>query len=122
MKGKGDKDNVRTNRMSRQLSNIDQISVNLSAFLGSTEMPVHQLLRMGRGGLIELNEKVDEDITLMVNDTPVAKGQVLLTDDTVSIKITEVIRRPEDSRPPEFQCTKLADSSSISPPNLDDHQ
>ena len=107
--------------VSRSLSSIDHISVNVTALLGSTEMPIHQLLRMGRGGLIELTAQAEDDVFLMVNDTTVARGQILLTDEAVSIKITEVIRPDKDAKPRDFECVKLAEDPQTQQPDLDAH-
>ncbi|MBH0239909.1 FliM/FliN family flagellar motor switch protein [Methylobrevis albus] len=75
------------------MSTIDRIAVEISVVLGSATMPVHQLLRMGRGAVIELETGADDDVEILANDIPVARGQVVLKGERVSISITEVLRR-----------------------------
>jgi flagellar motor switch protein FliN/FliY len=55
-------------------SNIDNIRVEISVVLGRYVIPKHQLLRMGRGAVIELDTHQDDHVTILANDKPVAKG------------------------------------------------
>ena len=54
-------------------------------------MPIHQLLRMGRGAVIELNTTVNDPAYLYVNDHLVARGEVMVIDDHVGITITDAV-------------------------------
>lgn len=54
-------------------------------------MPIHQLLRMGRGAVIELNTTVNDPAYLYVNDQLVARGEVMVIDDHVGITITDAV-------------------------------
>ncbi len=75
------------------MSTLDRISVELSVVLGSSVMPVHQLLRMGRGAVIELDNGADSDVDIYANDIKIARGQVVLKGERVTIEITEVLKR-----------------------------
>ncbi|MFD1696883.1 FliM/FliN family flagellar motor switch protein [Roseibium aestuarii] len=78
------------------MATFDEISVDISVVLGASEMPVHQLLRMGRGAVIDLDVSEDDDVMVYANKTLVAKGQVVLLGERIGISITEVmLRRPE---------------------------
>ncbi|TYC56298.1 flagellar motor switch protein FliN [Rhodobacterales bacterium] len=81
------------------MTTFDEISVDISVVLGESEMPVHQLLRMGRGAVIDLDVAEDDDVKIYANNTLVAKGQVVLLGERVGISITEVLLRAPDIRP-----------------------
>ncbi len=81
------------------MNRFDDISVDISVVLGKSEMPVHQLLRMGRGAVIELDTHEADDVKILANNTPVAEGQVTVVGDKVGIVITKVLRRAVDMRP-----------------------
>ncbi len=57
------------------MNRFDDISVDISVVLGKSEMPVHQLLRMGRGAVIELDTHEADDVKILANNTPVAEGR-----------------------------------------------
>lgn len=71
---------------------IYDIPVQLSAVLGRTTMPVNQLLKLGRGAVVELDRKVGEPIDIYVNNRLVARGEVLVVDDHLGITMTEIIK------------------------------
>lgn len=75
-----------------RLSAVYDIPVQLSAVLGRTSMPVSQLLRLGRGAVLELDRKVGEPVDVYVNDRLVARGEVLILDDRLGITMTEMVR------------------------------
>ena len=81
------------------MATFDEIKVDISVVLGENEMPVHQLLRMGRGAVIDLDVAEDDDVKIYANNTLVAKGQVVLLGERIGISITEVLMRPPDIRP-----------------------
>ncbi|MEI2384113.1 FliM/FliN family flagellar motor switch protein [Breoghania sp. JC706] len=81
------------------MTSVDKISVHISVVLGRAEMPIHQLLRMGRGAVIELDVSEEDDVEILANDIPVAKGQVVLRGDRIGISITEVLMRAPEFRP-----------------------
>jgi flagellar motor switch protein FliN/FliY len=73
-------------------SNIDGVKVEISVVLGRSVIPMHQLLRMGRGAVIELDSKQDDNVTIMANDRPVAKGEIILQGDKIGVSVTELLR------------------------------
>lgn len=81
------------------MSNLDTISVEISVVLGSAVMPIHQLLRMGRGAVIELNTTEDDDVQILANNTPVARGEVVLRGEKIGIAVTELLLRGPAYRP-----------------------
>ncbi|MCV0429300.1 MAG: flagellar motor switch protein FliN [Roseibium sp.] len=81
------------------MTTFDEIKVDISVVLGESEMPVHQLLRMGRGAVIDLDVAEDDDVKIYANNTLVARGQVVLLGERIGISITEVLMRPPEIRP-----------------------
>ena len=81
------------------MPNLDSITIDISVQLGSTSIPIHQLLRMGRGAVIELDANEEDDCLIMANDIPVALGQVILRGEKVGVSITKVLNRSADWRP-----------------------
>jgi flagellar motor switch protein FliN/FliY len=74
------------------LGAVYDIPVQLSAVLGKTTMPVSQLLRLGRGAVVELDRKVGEAIDILVNNRLVARGEVVIVDDRLGVTMTEIIK------------------------------
>ncbi len=77
---------------------IDKVNLELSVVLGSTTMPVHQLLRMGRGAVIELDVHEDELVTILANDHPIALGSVFVDGERIAIEITSMLSAEEPTR------------------------
>ncbi|MBB6124310.1 FliM/FliN family flagellar motor switch protein [Sphingobium subterraneum] len=75
------------------MSAIDGIEIELSIALGSTALPIRQILGMSRGAMIALDCGQDDPSLVFVNGQLVAKGQVLVDEDRMSLEITEVMKR-----------------------------
>lgn len=97
-------------RSSRRLSSLEGLSVDLTVVLGRTRMPVHMLLRMGRGAVIELTQSDNDMVEILANDHPIARGQVVVTGTRIQVEITEVIPKPEVVREPG---TSIGDSLAV---------
>ncbi|WP_349357353.1 FliM/FliN family flagellar motor switch protein [Stappia sp.] len=78
---------------------FDNISIDISVVLGTAEMPIHQLLRMGRGAVIELMAREEDDVKILANNIPIARGQVVLQGERIGVSVTEVLVRPPEMRP-----------------------
>jgi len=72
--------------------NIQGVKVEISVVLGRSVIPMHQLLRMGRGAVIELDSKQDDPVTIMANDKPVAKGEIILQGDKIGVSVTSLLK------------------------------
>ena len=70
---------------------IKQVDVEISVVLGKSIMPIHQLLKMGRGAVIELDTGVDDDALVLANNTPIAYGEIIIVDDNIGISVTDKI-------------------------------
>jgi flagellar motor switch protein FliN/FliY len=72
---------------------LEDVPVQMSVVLGSTQLPIRQILRMGRGALIPLDCGYDDPTEIYVNDKLIASGKIHVSGDRMSIEITEVMRR-----------------------------
>ena len=79
-------------RSASDLEAVFDVPVTVSAVLGKSGMEVSQLLKLGRGAVIELDRKVGEAIDIYVNDRLVARGEVVLVEDRLGITMTEIIK------------------------------
>ncbi len=79
-------------RSALDLEAVYDIPVRVSAVLGKSSMQVHELLKLGRGAVVELDRKVGEAIDIYVNDRLVARGEVVVVDDRLGITMTEIIK------------------------------
>ena len=79
-------------RSAQDLEAVYDIPVRVSAVLGKSSMQVHELLKLGRGAVVELDRKVGEAIDIYVNDRLVARGEVVVVDDRLGITMTEIIK------------------------------
>lgn len=78
--------------MANDVSAIYEIPVTISAVLGRSTMQVSQLLKLGRGAVIELDRKVGEAIDIYVNNRLVARGEVVVVEDKLGITMTEIVK------------------------------
>lgn len=78
--------------MANDVTAIYDIPVQISAVLGRSSMPVNQLLKLGRGAVVELDRKVGEAIDIYVNNRLVARGEVVVVDDKLGITMTEIVK------------------------------
>jgi flagellar motor switch protein FliN/FliY len=72
-------------------SNIESVKVEISVVLGRSVIPMHQLLRMGRGAVIELESRQDDPVILLANDRPVAKGEIVIQGERIAVSVTELL-------------------------------
>ena len=75
------------------MANIDTVQLDISVVLGTTVMPIHQMLRMGRGAIIELDATEDDEVTILANNLPVAKGAVVINGNRIAVNITRLLSR-----------------------------
>jgi flagellar motor switch protein FliN/FliY len=80
------------NTSAKDLDAIYDVPVQISAVLGQASIPVNQLLKLGRGAVVELDRKVGESIDIYVNNKLVARGEVMVVGDSLGITMTEIIK------------------------------
>jgi flagellar motor switch protein FliN/FliY len=76
----------------KELEAVYDIPVQVSAVLGKATMQVSQLLKLGRGAVVELDRKVGEAIDIYVNNRLVARGEVVVVDDRLGVTMTEIVK------------------------------
>lgn len=77
----------------QDLGAIYDVPVEVTAILGKADLHVNQLLKLGRGAVIELDRKVGEAIDIYVNNRLVARGEiVVMEDEQIGITMTEIIK------------------------------
>lgn len=78
--------------MANDVTAIYDIPVQISAVLGRSNMQVSQLLKLGRGAVVELDRKVGEAIDIYVNNRLVARGEVVVVEDKLGVTMTEIVK------------------------------
>ena len=82
-----------SSRSPRELEAVYDIPVTVIAVLGKATMQVSQLLKLGRGAVVELDRKLGEAIDIYVNNRLVARGEVVMVDDTrLGVTMTEIVK------------------------------
>ncbi len=69
-------------------SQVEAVNVEISVVLGRASLPMQQLLRMGRGAVIPLDATVNEEVWILANNPPVARGEIQISDDKIAIAVT----------------------------------
>ncbi|HHG91027.1 MAG TPA: flagellar motor switch protein FliN [Devosia sp.] len=72
---------------------FEDIKVDIKVELGATTMPVHHVLRLGRGAVIELDATENDPVKLYANDTLVAEGEIRIDDGSLAIEITRKVEK-----------------------------
>jgi flagellar motor switch protein FliN/FliY len=75
-----------------RVSQVKSVDVEISVVLGRSVLPMQQLLRMGRGAVIPLNANEHEEVWILANNHPVARGEIQISDDKIAVCVT----RPAD--------------------------
>lgn len=72
---------------------ISEVEVELYAVLGQATMLVSQLLKIGRGAIIELEQRTSDPVEIQVNQQLIAYGEIVTVDDKLGVTITDVIKK-----------------------------
>ncbi len=70
------------------MSQIEAVDVEISVVLGRSVLPMAQLLKMGRGAVIPLDASEHDEVWILANNHPVARGEISISDDRISITVT----------------------------------
>jgi flagellar motor switch protein FliN len=76
----------------------DKVAVDITVVLGTTSMPIHQVLRLGRGAIIELDAMEEDAVSILANNLPVAKGTVVVRATALPSTWPNCFPRPPDMR------------------------
>lgn len=81
-----------TEKPTTEMEALMDVQVEITAVLGTSIMPISQILKLGRGAVVELNRSVGEDIEVHANNRLVAMGEVIVVDDRLGVTMTEIIK------------------------------
>jgi len=80
------------------VATIDKVGVDITVVLGTTTMPVHQVLRLGRGAIIELEATEEDAVHILANNMPVAEGTVVVNGNRIAVEVGNLLPRAPDMR------------------------
>jgi flagellar motor switch protein FliN len=80
------------------LATVDKVGVDITVVLGTTTMPIHQVLRLGRGAIIELESTEEDAVDILANNLPVAKGTVVVNGNRIAVEVGNLLPRSPDMR------------------------
>jgi flagellar motor switch protein FliN len=75
------------------LPTLDNVSIDIAVVLGTTSMPIHQVLRLGRGAVIELDASEEDEVSILANNLSVAKGTVIVSGNKIAVEVKELLPR-----------------------------
>ncbi len=67
------------------------VPLRLSVELGTATMSVAEILKLGAGSVVELNRPIDRPVALLVNDRPIARGEIVAVEENFGLRITELL-------------------------------
>ena len=79
------------------MATLENVSVDIAVVLGRTAMPIHQVLRLGRGAIIELDSSEEDEVRILANSLPVAKGTVIVSGNRIAVEVKEMLPRAPDA-------------------------
>ena len=79
------------------MAKLDDVAVDISVVLGTTSMPIHQVLRLGRGAIIELDASEDDEVRILANSLPVARGTVVVSGNRIAVEVKQLLPRSPDA-------------------------
>ena len=74
---------------------INRVGIEVTAVLGRSIMPIRQLLKMGRGAVIDLDVGHDDECWLYANGELIARGEIMMVGDKIGISITRMLRQAD---------------------------
>lgn len=74
------------------MSSLNSVKVEISVVLGKAVLPMQQLLRMGRGAVIELDSKQSDEVWILANNKPIARGEIVVQGEKIGVSITETLK------------------------------
>src|ERR1700685_3903604 len=86
----------RQNRAGAVVPTLDKVAVDITVVLGTTSMPIHQVLRLGRGAIIELDSSEEDEVSILANSLSVAKGTVIVSGNKIAVEVKELLPRSPD--------------------------
>ena len=79
------------------MATLDNVSIDIAVVLGRSSMPIHQVLRLGRGAIIELDTTEEDEVRILANNMPVAKGTVIVSGNRIAVEVKNLLPRASDA-------------------------
>lgn len=80
-----------TSKREASVSAVGEVYIDISVVLGQSTMPIHQLLKMGRGAVIELDSRESEPVMILANGRPIARGEIVISGEHIAVSVTELL-------------------------------
>ena len=77
---------------------LDNVTVDIMVVLGTTSMPVHQVMRLSRGAIIELDAGEQDEVKILANNLPIASGVVQVNRNRIAVEVKQMLPRTSDHR------------------------
>ncbi len=77
---------------------LDKVSVDLMVVLGTTTMPIHQVMRLSRGAIIELDSKEQDEVKVLANNLPIASGVVVVNRNRIAVEVKQMLPKATGQR------------------------
>jgi flagellar motor switch protein FliN/FliY len=77
------------------VSQVESVDVEISVVLGRAALPVRELLRLGRGAVIPFSARPSDEVWVLANDHPIARGEIRVVGDRVSVALTRAASAAE---------------------------
>ena len=77
---------------------LEKVSVDLMVVLGTTSMPIHQVMRLSRGAIIELDATEQDEVKILANNLPIARGVVMVDRNRIAVEVKQMLPRAPDRR------------------------
>jgi len=77
---------------------LDNVTVDIMVVLGTTSMPVHQVMRLSRGAIIELDATEQDEVRILANNLPIASGVVQVNRNRIAVEVKQMLPRSADNR------------------------
>jgi flagellar motor switch protein FliN len=75
------------------LATLENVSIDIAVILGKTSMPNHQVLRLSRGAIIAIDSSAPDEVRILANNLPVAKGTVMVSGNRIAVEVKELLPR-----------------------------
>jgi len=81
-----------------EVSTLDKVTVDLMVVLGTTSMPIHQVMRLSRGAIIELDATEADEVKVLANNLPIASGVVLVDRNRIAVEVKQMLPKSPGTR------------------------
>lgn len=79
------------------MASVEKVSLDIAVVLGSTTMPIHQVLRLGRGAIIELDTSEGDEVKILANNLPIARGSVVVSGNRIAVEVRQMLPRGQQN-------------------------